>query len=215
MALGEPGKAPFVTNDAAVIGGAITDLDVFRQYCSGLNHAAYCKQFESTDLPKLKSEFVTAAWPFAEGRTLANSGIKTDRTSSDRIGRRVGLERPRGKPSEDSGGKPQDTVAILWYAYSPEWKAWRVLPAISERVKPEFVRATAIPTCFIPCCAPAMARICMQSGSYRAEFYVDGELAGFAGNHPRPTRILRPEMFPDLDVAVCRPASWKRWQPQR
>src|SRR5664280_690962 len=41
IALGKPGKEPFVTDDAAVIGavigGAITDLDVFRQYCTGLN----------------------------------------------------------------------------------------------------------------------------------------------------------------------------------
>ena len=52
---GRPGKSPFVTNDAAVIGGAITDLDVFRQYCAGLNNAAYCKQFAYAVLPKLKS----------------------------------------------------------------------------------------------------------------------------------------------------------------
>lgn len=212
VALGEPGKAPFVTNDAAVIGGAITDLDVFRQYCGGLNDAIYCKQFESTDLPKLKSEFVAAAWPFAKGRTLANSGIKL--TGLHLTGSAAGLGwsgRVESLPL-DSSGKLQDTLAILWYAYSPDWKAWRVLPAISERVKPVFY-ALGDSHLFYSVLRASNARICMQSGTYRAEFYVDGELAG-SQEITLNDENLKPEMFPDLDVAVCRPPTWQRWQPR-
>ena len=55
------------------------------------------------------------------------------------------------------------------------------------------------------------ARLCLQSGIYRAEFYVDGELPG-GGEVILDDESLKPVMFPDLDVAVCRPATWKRWQ---
>jgi hypothetical protein len=210
LMLGEPGKDPFVTNDAAVIGGAITDLDVFRQYCAGLNDAAYCQQFESTDLPKLKSEFVAAAWPFAKGRTLANSGIKlTDlhlRGSAAGLGWSGHLENLPQSPAE----KPQDTLAVLWYAYSPDWKAWRVLPAISERVKPAFY-AHGDTHLFYSVLQASDARICLQSGTYRAEFYLDGELAG-SQEITLKGENLHSEMFPDLDVAICRPPSWQRWQ---
>jgi hypothetical protein len=211
VALGDPGKDPFVTNDARVIGGAITDLDVFRQYCGGLNDAVYCRQFESTDLPRLKSEFVAAAWPSAKGRTLAGSGIKlTDlhlQGSAAGLGWSGHVENLPESPAE----KPQDTLAVLWYAYSPDWKAWRVLPAISERVKPAFY-AHGDTHLFYSVLQASDARICLQSGTYRAEFYVDGELAGLQEIILKDEN-LHPEMFPDLDVAICRPPSWRRWQP--
>ncbi len=210
VALGEQGKDPFVTNDAAVIGGAITDLEVFRQYCGGLNDAAYCKQFDSTDLPRLKSEFVAAAWPSAKGRTLAGSGIKlTDlhlRGSAAGLGWSGHLE----NLPEDHGGKPQDTLAVLWYAYSPDWKAWRVLPAISGRVEPALY-AQGYSRRFRSVLRASDARICLQSGTYRAEFYVDGELTD-SQEITLKDENLHPEMFPDLDVAICRPPSWRRWQ---
>src|SRR5664280_2490476 len=214
IALGKPGKEPFVTDDAAVIGavigGAITDLDVFRQYCTGLNDAAYCKRFESTDLPRLKSELVTAAWPSAKGRTLAGSGIKlTDlhlRGSAAGLGWSGLVENlPQGPP-----GKEQDALAVLWYAYSPDWKAWRVLPAISVRVEPALY-AQGYSRRFRSALRASDARICLQSGTYRAEFYVDGELAG-SQEITLKDENLHPEMFPDLDVAICRPPSWQRWQ---
>jgi tetratricopeptide (TPR) repeat protein len=214
IALGKPGKEPFVTDDAAVIGavigGAITDLDVFRQYCTGLNDAAYCKRFENTDLPRLKSELVAAAWPSAKGRTLAGSGIKlTDlqlRGSAAGLGWSGLVENlPQGPP-----GKEQDALAVLWYAYSPDWKAWRVLPAISVRVEPALY-AQGYSRRFRSALRASDARICLQSGTYRAEFYVDGELAG-SQEITLKDENLHPEMFPDLDVAICRPPSWQRWQ---
>jgi hypothetical protein len=209
VTLGEQGKDPFVTNGVAVIGGAITDLDVFRQYCGGLNNPAYCKRFESTDLPRLKSEFVAAAWPFAKGRTLAASGIKlTDlhlRGSAAGLGWSGLVE----NLPQDPPGKEQDTLAVLWYAYSPDWKAWRVLPAISGRVPALYAQGYS--RRFRSALRASDARICLQSGTYRAEFYVDGELAG-SQEITLKDENLHPEMFPDLDVAICRPPSWQRWQ---
>ncbi len=54
------------------------------------------------------------------------------------------------------------------------------------------------------------ARLCLQSGTYRAEFYVDGDLAG-SQEITLTNENLKPAMFPDLDVAFCHPAEWKRW----
>ena len=210
IALGDPGKAPFVTNNAAVIGGAITDLDVFRQYCTGLNNAAYCKQFETADLPKLKSEFVTAAWPPAKGRTLAGSGIKLIGLDLTGTAGELGWSADLKNVPLDAAGKPQDTLAVLWYAYSPDWMAWRVLPAISGKVKPELY-ADGHPSLLYSVLQASDARLCLQSGIYRAEFYVDGELAG-GKQVIVDNESLKPVMFPDLDVALCHPATWKRWQ---
>ncbi len=210
VALGNPGKAPFVANNAAAIGGAITDLDVFRQYCTGLNDAAYCKQFESTDLPKLKSEFVAAAWPPAKGRTLADSGIKLTDLNLTGSAAELGWSGDLKNLPLDPAGKPQDNLVVMWYAYSPDWKAWRVLPAISGVVKPEFY-ANGHPSLLYSVLQASDARICLQSGTYRAEFYVDGELAG-SHDVTLANEDLKPAMFPDLDVALCHPASWKRWQ---
>ena len=210
VALGDPGKEPFVTNDGAVIGGAITDLDVFRQYCTGLNDAAYCKQFESTDLPRLKSELVAAAWPFAKGRTLAGSGIKLTDLHLTGSAAELAWSGHAENLLQDPGGKPQDTLAVLWYAYSPDWKAWRVLPAISGRVEPALY-AQDYPRRFPSVLQASDARMCLQSGTYRAEFYVDGELAN-SQEITLKDETLHPEMFPDLDVAICRPPSWRRWQ---
>lgn len=210
MALGEPGKDPFITNDAAVIGGAITDLDVFRQYCRGLNQATYCEQFEKTDLPKLKSELVTAAWPVANAP--ANSGAKLEDVHLTGSAAGLGWSAQVDGLSKDTEGKPKESLAILWYAYSPDWNAWRVLPAISKRVKPA-VFAEGNPHAFYSVLRASEARICLQNGRYRAEFYIDGELA-----HMKEITLdheeLKAEMFPDLDVAVCRPKSWQRWEPQ-
>jgi hypothetical protein len=210
MAMDEPGKDPYVTNDSAVIGGAITDLDVFRQYCGGLNQATYCEQFVNTDLPKLKSELVTAAWPVTEAP--ANSGLKLEDIHLSGSAAGLGWSARVDGLSKDTAGKLRDSLAILWYAYSPDWNAWRVLPAISERVKPAFL-AEGNPRKFYSALRASEARICMQNGRYRAEFYVAGELAGMKEitlDHEE----LKPEMFPDLDVAVCRPKSWQRWEPQ-
>jgi hypothetical protein len=212
MALGEPGHVPFVPSDAAAIGGAITDLDVFRQYCGGLNDAAYCQQFESVDLPKLKSELVTAAWPPAKGRTLAGSGIKLTGLHLTGSAAGLGWSGRVEDPPRDSNGGPLDTLAVLWYAYSPDWKAWRVLPAISERVNLVYY-ALGDSHLFYSVLRASSARICMQSGAYRAEFYVDGELAG-TQEITLTGEDLEPQMFPDLDVAVCRPSTWQRWQPR-
>jgi hypothetical protein len=211
VTLGEPGKDPYITNDAAVIGGAITDLDVFRQYCKGLDDAAYCKQFESTDLPSLKSELVAAAWPSAKGRTRAASGIKLTDLHLQGAAAGLGWSSHLENFPQDPDGKSQDTLAVLWYAYSPDWQAWRVLPAISERIKPD-PDARDYPNLFYSVLRASDARICLQSGTYRAEFYVDGELAG-AQEITLKDENLHPEMFPDLDVAMCRPLSWQRWHP--
>ena len=211
VTFGEPGKETFVVKDPRVIGGAITDLDVFRQYCGGLNDPAYCKKFESTDLPKLKSESVAAAWPFAKGRTLAGSGIKLTDLRLEGAAAGLGWSGHVENLPEDTGGQPQDTLAVLWYAYSPDWKAWRVLPAISERVEPD-PSWHGSPSLFYSVLRASDARICLQSGTYRAEFYLDGELAG-SQEITLKNEDLHPEMFPDLDVAICCPSTWQRWHP--
>ncbi len=212
IAMVNPEKKASAPSGAAIIGGAITDLEVFRRYCEDLNQADYCKQFADTDLPRLKSQMVAAAWPFSEGRTLATSGIKlTDLRlwgSAAHLSWSAHIE----SVPLNSDGKPQDTVAVLWYAFSPEsqWGAWRVLPAISERVNPAFY-AHGHPSLLYSVLRASDGRICVAGGRYRAEFYIDGDLAA-SQEVMLNEETLQPQVFPDLNVALCRPPSWQRWQ---
>jgi hypothetical protein len=212
VTLGDPGKEAYVTGDARVIGGAITDLDVFQQYCRGLNDAEYCKRYENTNLPFLKSELVAATWPAAKGRTLTNSGIKLSDLHLMGSGGGLGWSgKLENLPPHQPDADPPDTLAVVWYAFSPEWQAWRVLPAISGRVPPKFYEH-GHPSISYSVLKASQGRVCLQSGTYRAEFYIDGELADSQkitvedGN-------LHPVMFPDLNMAICRPSSWHPWQP--
>ena len=208
--LGDGRDDPFVTNDGPVVGGAITDLEVLRQYCQRVNKAEYCRQVENTDLRQLKSELVAAAWPFEKGRTLATSGIKISgfhlRGSAAGLGWSAHVENVAPDPK-----KPRDQIVLMWYAYDPEWKVWRVLPEISEPVRPEWAQGDT--SIFYSVLRGSDARMCLQGGSYRAELYVDGELAG-TQEITLKGQNLQPVMFPDMSLAVCRPPSWQRWQPR-
>ena len=97
IAMGEPRML-------AMIGGAITDLDVFRQYCTGLDRRGVLQTIRDYGPAHLKSELVAATWPAAKGRTLANSGIKlTDLNlwgSTGGLGWSGNVENPRQTPEE-------------------------------------------------------------------------------------------------------------------
>jgi hypothetical protein len=212
VVMGDPGEEAYVTGDARVIGGAITDLDVFRQYCGGLNDAAYCKRYENTHLPLLKSELVAATWPSTKGRTLANSGIKL--TDLRLLGSGGGLGwsgNVENLPPHKPDVEPPDNLAVVWYAFSPDWQAWRVLPAISGTVPPKYYENGPASISYSVLKA-SQGRICLQSGRYRAEFYVDGDLAESQEIEVQ-NENLQPVMFPDLNLAICHPASWQHWQP--
>ncbi|MGB7553994.1 MAG: hypothetical protein WBM04_06455, partial [Candidatus Korobacteraceae bacterium] len=79
----------------------------------------------------------------------------------------------------------------------------------SGRVMPELY-ARGNPSLLYSVLQGSDARLCLQSGTYRAEFYVDGDLAG-TQEVTLTDENLKPAMFPDLDVAFCHPAEWKRW----
>ncbi len=212
IAMGEQGK-PFVSNDVAMIGGAITDLEVLKRYCRGLNDEAYCNKFEKANLPKLKSEMVAAAWPAAKGRTRANSGIQLTGLklwgSSGGLGWSGNVE----NLPQDPAAKTQDSLVILWYARDKEWDAWRVLPAISERVTPAFY-GLGFAKVFYSVLRASDARICLQRGDYRAEFYVDGELADTTEPITLKHEKVKPGAFPDLNIALCYPSEWQPWKSQ-
>lgn len=199
-----------INDNAALIGGALTDLDVFRQYCTNLNDPAYCQRFENTEFPQLKSQLVATAWPFAKGRNRANAGIKFSNPHLDASGSGLGWTGDVERVAADASGQAQDALVLLWYAYSDEWKAWRVLPAISGRVDPRFY-ARGNPSLFYSVLRSSDARACLQNGVYRADFFVDGDLAD-TQQITVTNENLHPAIAPDLDVAVCVPPSWQRWQ---
>lgn len=100
----------------------------------------------------------------------------------------------------------EDSLTAIWYLfreYRPGKWVWHALPALSGRVEVgadgRFRRSRSYVT------TPYR---CLQSGRYRVELYVNGQLVGGAD----PRQVVLPELdrreFPDLSLGLCSPRDW-------
>jgi hypothetical protein len=194
-----------VRNKDQIVAGAITDLDILRRYCGGANNkAADCQEINARIIPKLKSDMVAATWP-PKSPTPAAAHQKI--TDIQLTASAAGFAWHAPKPNID---RNKDVLAVLWYAYNPEWDTWRVLPVLSgesywhlddQGMASDFRSLLT-----------TQNRTCLTDGTYRAELYVNGELA--ANTQPITTHQgkLVPVVFPAINLAMCYPESWESWQ---
>lgn len=103
-------------------------------------------------------------------------------------------------------------INAQWYYYSPMARAWSAFgPGVSgEQGSPNQSLDGLFTTPFVP------TTVCLGSGQYMLELYVNGQLA----NQPSPITVKLPNLAPvvlqDMDVSVCRPATGQgQWQPLR
>jgi hypothetical protein len=86
-----------------------------------------------------------------------------------------------------------------------------VLPEASGTVVPGgqpdawFSQTATLPVTFPP--------RCLEDGTYRVELYVNGRLAG-SGQADHAFGALAPTVADDVNVGLCRPAAWQRFEGQ-
>jgi tetratricopeptide (TPR) repeat protein len=103
-------------------------------------------------------------------------------------------------------------INAQWYYHSPKGRAWSAFGSepSGEQGSPNQSLDGFFTEPFVP------TTVCLGSGQYMLELYVNGRLA----NRPSPITVtlpnLAPAMLQDMGVSICRPATGKRqWQPLR
>jgi hypothetical protein len=196
-----------------LVASAITDLETLRQYCYGISqNASDCVEMGQQTIPRLKAEMITALWPVEAQSTSAIhpkiADIKLNVTES-RFGWRA---------SDPNLDRKHDVLSVLWYAYSPEWETWRVLPALSDIAgwKPDGQGRIADVKSAL---RGSGGRNCVARGKddrYRAELYLNGELAGTKDLEMKDETLqygkFLPMAFRSLNLALCYPDSWVSWE---
>lgn len=101
----------------------------------------------------------------------------------------------------------KDELSVVWSAWVPEWKVWRVVqPLFEPTVGKDKLKSGGRVQITQPYDnAPSF---CLPPGRYRVEFYLNGELV------PKETKEMEAPAFSDyrsreLNIAVCRPNNWK------
>lgn len=189
----------------AVLAGAITDLDILHRYCGGIHQKANdCQDIDRQVIPRLKSEMVAIAWPPKEPFRVPfhpkTVDVQLTATTSS-------LSWRAPEPTVD---KNRDVLSVLWYAYNPEWETWRVLPLVSGAADWK-LDYQGMASDFRSVLFATWGRTCVADGTYRAELYVDGELAGTQNITTQHGKLL-PVVFPTLNLAMCYPQSWNSWE---
>ncbi len=189
----------------AVLAGAVTDMDILHRYCGGLQQKANdCQEIDRQVIPRLKSEMVAAAWPSKEPY---RAPIHPKTVDLQLIATTSSLSWRAPEPTID---KNRDVLSVLWYAYNSEWETWRVLPVVSGAADWKLdYQGTA--SDFRSVLFATWGRSCVADGTYRAELYLNGELAGTQEITTQHGKLL-PVVFPTLNLAMCYPQSWNNWE---
>lgn len=219
----------------ALAAGVITDLEILRKYCPGLNTATYCDEIDR-EVKNKKSRMSIAGWMPLDWVPPVNSNdsqISDVNLFASPAG--LGWEARVPMDLSDNG------LVVVWYACDTaypdknacdsntldtaqndrNWGVWWALPGISGRVLPADLidLGEGKKYAFKSALQSSSVNSCIPPGEFRAEFYLNGQHLDL-GSHDKisfgrgslhtdsqyKSAILR-----DLDLEMCYPSDWVSW----
>lgn len=212
--------------DKKLVASSITDLNIIETHCPKLDKAEASKRCGkvTSDIIDVKRYLLVGRLGDApEPRKASIMNVHPWVTPSS--ARRLGDAPERGKasitnvnawvrPSSvgwsaslENFDSQKDELSVVWSAWVPEWKVWRVVqPLFEPTVGKDKLKSGGRVQITQPYDnAPSF---CLPPGRYRVEFYLNGELV------PKETKEMEAPAFSDyrsreLNIAVCRPNNWK------
>ncbi|MBK9238910.1 MAG: hypothetical protein IPL75_01325 [Acidobacteria bacterium] len=188
-----------LSENRALVAGTLSDLNILESHCVTLHGdgSATCGVVAAgiKDARRLLLVGRTSS-PRANGPTLTNLEAWA---RASRVGWTAKLAGFDGSA---------DALAIVWSAYSDEWKTWRVVQPLLNRLESKqlatlnYPQQTSLYT--------AGPSYCLPEGRYRAEFYLNGERVETERSIEMDIRGFKDYRSRELDVALCVPGDWTR-----
>ncbi|HXN99056.1 MAG TPA: hypothetical protein VN881_08280 [Candidatus Acidoferrales bacterium] len=237
LATYDKGVASLVKSDdrMRLAAGVITDLEILRKYCLGLNTSTYCDDI-GREVDKEESRLSIAAWMPPDWKAPVNS-------SNSQISDLKLFASPAGLGWE--ARVPMDLgdngLVVVWYACDTgypgkdacdsktldtgtsdaNWGVWWVLTGISGRVRPDDLldKGNGKQYAFKSALQSSSVNSCLPPGEFRAEFYLNGQRldfgssgkVSFGADSSKPGSQFKPTVLRDLDLEMCYPKNWKNW----
>ncbi|MCC6470186.1 MAG: hypothetical protein IT563_17820 [Alphaproteobacteria bacterium] len=113
----------------------------------------------------------------------------------------------------------RDRISVAWYGHDEAWNTWYTLQGVTGPVTANDTLVSVGDSISLYRSYSARVGSCLGPGRYRAELYVNGRLVDIADKDREftlvyPAEIDRfiPTNFHNLNLRVCRPPGWLRWQ---
>lgn len=188
-----------------VIGGAITDLNILNQHCDQVNETAYCSKLRP-QIRQIQFDMVAKVWaPKSKAATATATATTIDNLSLWTAPAGLGWE-------ADVRNLGETEFVVVWYAFDPDWKVWRVLPAISGPIRESIRQAAGEKSHAVDFSRFLIATTvpdCVRDGSYRAEFYLNGKWVKTSADVQARHGRFSPAALGDMNLALCHPPDWK------
>jgi tetratricopeptide (TPR) repeat protein len=194
--------------DWELITTALTTFEVLDHNCANLYSAERCRQMK-TEIREAKEELVKGAFDKPLSPSKATIRDATINVSPAIIGWRATL---------DNFVLGQDRLAVVWYVRDAPMPGasdppiWRALPDIGGAVSADDLDdlGSGLRSATESFLLRSGHTQCLPAGDYRAEFYMNGNLA--LEKELTPTfKDFEAGRSREINVSACKPKTWKAW----
>jgi hypothetical protein len=201
-------------NNWTLVTSFLTTFEVLEANCGHLHPAAECEKLKH-EIDLTKAGLVSGSFAPAPANRHARVEDAAARISPDLI--RWGLHFDNFDPVKDS-------LVVVWYvadalpeaagSHGRTFGPWRSLPDtgghinVARMTEPDKSGRRYFTESYL---WSDDSESCLAAGKYRAEFYVNGALA-LSQNFPMRFDGFDVTRWHDVNVSLCRPASWRPWR---
>ena len=155
-------------------------------------------------MPQFKQEITSAVetwWPkpIVPTQTISATSVVTDAAQVT-----PGAAAWSAHVADAAAG---EQLLAVWYRRDPTWHVWVALPELQKLLRKSTPTAGPLP--FSAALPATNFQRCLDGGTYRIEFYRQGQRAGQGVDDECPRGFV-PNFDARLNLAVCTPPYWKR-----